>query len=85
MPDGIGPNTRLVIPAKGRWDAAAADRSCRAGARAGTARARLDAAQRPVFPVTVLPRRSRRRVYRRFRDLGVDGIFTDFADAAARR
>ena len=23
--------------------------------------------------------------YRQFRDLGVDGIFTDFADAAARR
>ena len=68
---------------RARWHAAAAHRSRRARARDWPAGARVDAAQRTCVPVAFGSRRCGAE-YRQFRDLGVDGIFTDFADAAAR-
>ena len=81
--DGIGPNTRLVIPAR-------AD---------GTLRAPIDLVMRahnagllvhvwtlrsePIF-LSPTYRGDVGAEFRQFRDLGVDGIFTDFPDAGVR-
>jgi glycerophosphoryl diester phosphodiesterase len=81
--DGIGPNTRLLIPA-------AADRSLLAPndlvARAHAAGLLVHVwtlRSEPAF----LPRAyngDAAAEFRQFRDLGVDGIFTDFPDAGVR-
>jgi glycerophosphoryl diester phosphodiesterase len=81
--DGIGPNTRLVIPAKADGTLLSpTDLVARAHAigllvHVWTLRAE---------PVFLSPSYSGDfgAEFRQFRDLGVDGIFTDFPDAGAR-
>jgi glycerophosphoryl diester phosphodiesterase len=81
--DGIGPNTRLVIPAKADGTLLTpTDLVARAHAigllvHVWTLRAE------PVF-LSPSYRGDFGAEFRQFRDLGVDGIFTDFPDAAMR-
>ena len=81
--DGIGPNTRLVIPAKADGtllpptDLVARAHAMELLVHVWTLRSE------PVF-LSPSYRGDPGAEYRQFRDLGVDGIFTDFADAAAR-
>jgi len=81
--DGIGPNTRLVIPAKPDGtllpptDLVARAHAIGLVVHVWTLRSE------PVF-LSPSYRGDAGAEYRQFRDLGVDGIFTDFADAAAR-
>lgn len=81
--DGIGPNTRLILPqnADGSLQPPTdlVRRAHAAGLLVHVWTLRSDAAFLPAAY-----RGDAEAEYRRFRDLGVDGIFTDFADAAAR-
>ena len=81
--DGIGPNTRLVIPAN-------ADRTLQAStdlvARAHALGLLVHVWTLRSEPVFLSPsyHGNPEAEYQQFRALGVDGIFTDFADAAMR-
>jgi glycerophosphoryl diester phosphodiesterase len=81
--DGIGPNTRLVIPALADGtllpptDLVARAHALGLLVHVWTLRSE------PVFLSTSY-HGDPAAEYRQFRDIGVDGIFTDFADAAAR-
>ena len=81
--DGIGPNTRLVIPA-------AADGTLLSPtdlvARARTLGLLVHVWTLRSEPIFLSPSYSGDIgvEFRQFRDLGVDGLFTDFPDAAAR-
>jgi glycerophosphoryl diester phosphodiesterase len=81
--DGIGPNTRLVIPAiadgtlQSPTDLVARAHALGLLVHVWTLRSE------PVF-LSGSYRGDPTLEYRQFRALGVDGIFTDFADAAAR-
>ena len=81
--DGIGPNTRLVIPAKPDGtllqptDLVARAHAIGLLVHVWTLRSE------PVF-LSPSYRGDPGAEFRQFRDLGVDGIFTDFADAGAR-
>ena len=81
--DGIGPNTRLVIPAKADGTLLPpTDLVARAHA-VGLLVHVWTLRSEPVF-LSPSYHADPGAEYRQFRDLGVDGIFTDFADAAAR-
>jgi glycerophosphoryl diester phosphodiesterase len=81
--DGIGPNTRLVIPAN-------ADRTLQSPndlvARAHAAGLLVHVWTLRNEPTFLSPTYNGNpdAEYRQFRDLGVDGVFTDFADTATR-
>jgi glycerophosphoryl diester phosphodiesterase len=81
--DGIGPNTRLVIPAIADGtllpptDLVARAHALGLLVHVWTLRSE------PVF-LSPSYHGDPEAEFRQFRDLGVDGIFTDFADAAAR-
>src|SRR6185295_17394610 len=81
--DGIGPNTRLVIPAN-------ADRTLGPPndviARAHAAGLLVHVWTLRSEPVFLSPsyHGDPEAEFRQFRDLGADGIFTDFPDAGAR-
>jgi glycerophosphoryl diester phosphodiesterase len=80
--DGIGPNTRLVLPqnADGTLQPPTdlVHRAHAAGLLVHVWTLRSD---REFLPAAY--NGDAAAEYRRFRDLGVDGIFTDFPDAAA--
>ena len=81
--DGIGPNTRLVIPAATDGTLLPPNDLVTRAHAAGLLVHVWTLRSEPVF----LPRSYNGDVgaeFRQFRDLGVDGIFTDFPDAAAR-
>jgi glycerophosphoryl diester phosphodiesterase len=81
--DGIGPNSRLVIPAaEDRTLLPPTDLVQRAH-RAGLLVHIWTLRQEPVF-LSPSYKGDFAAEFRQFRDLGVDGIFTDFPDAAAR-
>ena len=61
-----------------------ADRSRRARARRRPARPRLDDPHRQGVPARRLQGTTPEAEFEQFRDLGVDGIFTDFPDVAAK-
>jgi glycerophosphoryl diester phosphodiesterase len=81
--DGIGPNTRLVIPALADGtllpptDLVARAHALGLLVHVWTLRSE------PVF-LSASYHGDPAAEYRQFRDIGVDGIFTDFADAATR-
>jgi glycerophosphoryl diester phosphodiesterase len=81
--DGIGPNTRLVIPAN-------ADRTLQSPgdlvSRAHALGLLVHVWTLRAEPVFLSPsyHGDFEAEFRQFRDLGVDGIFTDFPDVAAR-
>lgn len=81
--DGIGPNSRLVIPAN-------ADRTLKEPtdlvARAHAAGLLVHIWTLRAEPIFLSPsyRGDFVAEFRQFRALGVDGIFTDFPDVAAR-
>jgi glycerophosphoryl diester phosphodiesterase len=81
--DGIGPNSRLVVPANPDGTLMApTDLIARAHAL-GLLVHIWTLRSEPMF-LSSSYRGDPGAEYRQFRDLGVDGIFTDFADAAAR-
>jgi glycerophosphoryl diester phosphodiesterase len=81
--DGIGPNTRLVVPATPDGTLTPpTDLVARAHA-AGLLVHVWTLRSEPVF-LSASYHGDPSGEYRQFRDLGVDGIFTDFADEAAR-
>jgi glycerophosphoryl diester phosphodiesterase len=81
--DGIGPNSRLIVPAatdgvlQAPTDLVARAHALGLLVHVWTLRSE------PVF-LSPSYHGDAGAEYRQFRDLGVDGIFTDFADAAAR-
>src|SRR5437867_8126938 len=81
--DGIGPNTRLIIPAN-------ADRTLMEPtdlvARAHAAGLLVHVWTLRSEPVFLSPsyRGNPELEFEQFRDLGVDGLFTDFPDVAVR-
>jgi len=81
--DGIGPNSRLVVPANPDGTLMAptdlVDRAHAQGLLVHIWTLRSE----PMF-LSSSYHGDPGAEYRQFRDLGVDGIFTDFADAAAR-
>jgi glycerophosphoryl diester phosphodiesterase len=81
--DGIGPNSRLVVPANPDGTLMApTDLVARAHAQ-GLLVHIWTLRSEPMF-LSSSYHGDPEAEYRQFRDLGVDGIFTDFADAAAR-
>jgi glycerophosphoryl diester phosphodiesterase len=81
--DGIGPNTRLVIPARTDGTLLPPTDLVARAHKAGLLVHVWTLRSEPVF-LSPSYRGDPGAEYRQFRDLGVDGIFTDFADAAAR-
>ena len=81
--DGVGPSTRLIIPANpDRTLQAPTDLVARAHA-AGLLVHVWTLRSEPVF-LSPSYRGNIEAEFQQFRDLGVDGIFTDFPDAATR-
>jgi glycerophosphoryl diester phosphodiesterase len=81
--DGIGPNTRLLIPAAADGSLLAPNDLVARAHAAGLLVHVWTLRSEPVF----LPRAYNgdpATEFRQFRDLGVDGIFTDYPDAGAR-
>jgi len=81
--DGIGPNTRLIIPQQADGTLLPPTDLVRRAHAAGLLVHVWTLRSDPVF-LPAAYKGDAAAEYRRFRDLGVDGIFTDFADAATR-
>jgi len=81
--DGIGPSTRLVIPAAADGTLLASNDLVARAHAAGLVVHVWTLRSEPAF-LSPFYDGDVGVEFRRFRDLGVDGIFTDFPDAAAR-
>jgi glycerophosphoryl diester phosphodiesterase len=81
--DGIGPSTRLVIPAAADGTLLAPNDLVARAHAAGLVVHVWTLRSEPAF-LSPFYNGDVGVEFRRFRDLGVDGIFTDFPDAAAR-
>jgi glycerophosphoryl diester phosphodiesterase len=81
--DGIGPNTRLAIPQNPDGTLGPPSDLVRRAHAAGLLVHVWTLRSDPPF-LPAAYKGDAEAEYRAFRDLGVDGIFTDFADAAAR-
>jgi glycerophosphoryl diester phosphodiesterase len=81
--DGIGPSTRLVIPAAADGTLLAPNDLVARAHAAGLVVHVWTLRSEPAF-LSLFYNGDVGVEFRRFRDLGVDGIFTDFPDAAAR-
>ena len=81
--DGIGPSTRLVIPATADGTLLAPNDLVARAHAAGLLVHVWTLRSEPAF-LSPFYNGDVGVEFRRFRDLGVDGIFTDFPDAAAR-
>jgi glycerophosphoryl diester phosphodiesterase len=81
--DGIGPNTRLVVPANADRTLKAPTDLVRRAHAVGLLVHVWTLRREPMF-LSPSYRNDAEAEVRQFRDLGVDGLFTDFPDVAAR-
>ena len=81
--DGIGPNTRLIVPANADLSLRSPNDLVERAHAAGLLVHVWTLRSEPVF-LSPSYNGDPRAEFRQFRDLGVDGIFTDFADEAVR-